>query len=122
MTLGERIERLDWEQLGRDLDERGYAQTPALLTPAECDAVAQLYETGAFRKRVDMGQHQYGEGEYKYFDHPLPDLVVALRQGLYPHLAEVANRWAGRLKRDDNFPLEHAALLDRCRENGQVKP
>jgi hypothetical protein len=121
MKLLERIERLDWEALERDLDAHGYARTPRLLMPKECDELIGLYETGTFRKRVDMGRHQYGEGEYKYFDYPLPSMVTDLRAGLYPHLAEVATRWSSALRGKESYPTDHADLLDRCREQGQTK-
>jgi hypothetical protein len=122
MTIAERIAQLDWDALGQNLDDLGYAQTTRLLTHDECGALIDLYESGTFRKRVDMGRHQYGQGEYKYFDHPMPPLVVELRTRLYPYLATVANRWHERLRREPSFPPEHAQLLERCREQGQVKP
>jgi hypothetical protein len=122
MSVLPRIEKLDWEQLGRDLDERGFAQTPRVLTPHECEELAGLYEYGSFRSRVDMARHRFGEGEYKYFDHPLPAVVADLRVGLYPHLAPVANRWSRALGRDDDYPRDHAGLLARCKEHGQCKP
>lgn len=121
MKLIERIERLDWERLARDLDARGYAKTPRLLMPKECDELTGLYDTGTFRKRVDMGRHQYGEGEYKYFDYPLPRMVTDLRTGLYPHLAEVASRWSSALHGKESYPAEHAEFLARCRKEGQRK-
>jgi hypothetical protein len=122
MTLTERIQALDWNQFDRELDDRGYAQTAPLVTPAECAMLDGLYDSGTFRKRVEMARFKYGEGEYKYFDHPLPNLVAELRSALYPPLARVANRWASALGRDEAFPATHEDLLARCREHGQVKP
>ena len=40
-----------------------------------------------------MSRHGFGRGEYKYWAHPLLEAVATLRCALYPHLAEVANRW-----------------------------
>lgn len=122
MTIHDRVEALDWTALQRDLDTLGYAQTPPILTPSECEELGSVYETGTFRKRVDMARHLYGQGEYKYFDHPLPGVVVELRTNLYPHLAEVANGWSSRLRGGETFPPAHNALLERCREHGQTKP
>jgi hypothetical protein len=122
MTIAPRIEALDWDGLTRDLDERGYTRTTPILTPEECHALIALYDRGTFRKRVEMARHRYGEGEYKYFDHPLPDLVVDLRRAFYPRLAAVANRWTEALRGTETFPADHDALLEHCREHGQIKP
>lgn len=122
MTIHDRVEALDWTLLQHDVDTLGYARTPPILTPSQCEELSGVYEAGTFRKRVDMARHQYGLGEYKYFDHPLPGVVADLRTALYPHLAAVANGWAKRLRGGENFPTTHAALLERCREHGQTKP
>jgi uncharacterized protein len=122
MTLRKRILELDWESLQRELDERGYAQTPRLLTPEECDELVALYDRGRFRSRVEMARHRFGEGEYKYFDQPLPDLIVELRSRLYSQLARVANRWAEALGNGENYPENHEDFLTRCHERGQCKP
>jgi hypothetical protein len=81
-----------------------------------------IYESGSFRKRVEMGRHGYGEGEYKYFDHPLPPLVSDLRSGLYPHLGPVANRWASALRTGDSFPETLGDYLAPCHARGQEQP
>ncbi|HEX4610312.1 MAG TPA: 2OG-Fe(II) oxygenase, partial [Urbifossiella sp.] len=89
-----RIAALDWAGLVADLDARGCAVIPALLTPKPCDDLVAVYpDDAAFRKCVVMARHGYGRGEYKYFAYPLPPAVAALRSALYPRLAEVANRW-----------------------------
>ena len=122
MTVPQRIQGLDWDRLGRDLDDRGWSQTPPILSAEECEALVGLYDHERFRKKVDMGRHGYGEGEYKYFDHPLPDLVTDLRTSLYAPLADVANRWAERLGEATTYPPDHAGYLERCHEQGQGKP
>jgi hypothetical protein len=122
MTINARVSDLDWSSIEHELEERGCARTPALLSEAECHDLIALYDRGAFRKRVDMTRHRFGEGEYKYFDRPLPELVTELRAGLYPHLAGVANRWAEKLGDEIAYPSRHEEFLARCREHGQVKP
>ena len=120
--LPARIAALDWPGIAAGLDARGCATTGPLLTPAECDALAALYDGEAgFRSRIVMARHGFGQGEYKYFAHPLPAPVQALRTGLYPPLATVANRWAAALGLPD-FPGDHAAFLRQCHEAGQDRP
>ena len=113
------------ETLEEQLDARGWAVLPRLLSPAECAAVTALYDTtdeAVFRKRVMMERHGYGRGEYRYFAYPLPERVQTLRTALYPRLAPVANQWNERLRSEARFPSEHAELLARCHAAGQVKP
>jgi hypothetical protein len=70
-----------------------------------------------------MERYRFGIGDYKYFTHPLPESVAELRNSAYPHLAEVANRWAEALSENDSqFPREHAAFLKTCHKAGQTKP
>ncbi|WP_233591640.1 2OG-Fe(II) oxygenase [Corallococcus sp. AB011P] len=114
---------MDWEGAGRELDARGCAVLEQLLTPDECEALALLYDVDdAFRSRVVMARHGFGRGEYKYFDHPLPEVVTELRTALYPCLAPIANRWNTAMGIDVRYPDVHADFLARCHEAGQVRP
>jgi uncharacterized protein len=69
-----------------------------------------------------MARHRFGDGRYRYFDHPLPEAIAALRGSFYGHLAPIANEWSRRLRGDEEFPLEHAELLERCAVAGQHRP
>jgi uncharacterized protein len=120
--ISERIGRLDWAGIDRQLDGQGFATTPKVLTPAECEGLVTTYETDSFRKRVDMGPHGYGEGEYKYFANPLPAIVSELRSALFPHLSKVAGRWAVALKSDETYPATLDEYLALCHGKGQLKP
>ncbi|WP_254380051.1 2OG-Fe(II) oxygenase [Corallococcus exiguus] len=85
--------------------------------------MALLYDVeDAFRSRVVMARHGFGRGEYKYFDHPLPEVVTELRTALYPCLAPIANRWNTAMGIDVRYPDVHADFLARCHEAGQVRP
>jgi uncharacterized protein len=118
-----RVDLADWNHVGADLDVHGFAIVPGLLGAKECRAVAELYGDDArFRSHIHMARHGFGRGEYKYFAHPLPDLVDALRTAIYPHLATVANRWNEAMGVDIGYPPEHAAFLKRCHEAGQMRP
>jgi hypothetical protein len=86
-SIHERVDALAWDDLGDQLDSRGFAITAPLLASEECEALADLFDGGRFRSTIDMARHRFGEGRYRYFDHPLPDTIAALRGAFYPHLA-----------------------------------
>jgi uncharacterized protein len=121
---GHRTQALDWRGIEESLWSRGYAVTAPLLAPAECAELIALYahET-RFRSHIVMERYRFGVGDYKYFEHPLPDVISSVRQAAYPYLAEIANRWAEALgETRAPFPLEHAAFLKICHEAGQKRP
>ncbi|MBU4434779.1 MAG: 2OG-Fe(II) oxygenase [Alphaproteobacteria bacterium] len=114
---------LDWTRIAGELDARGWALTGPILSPEACADLAALYgRTDLFRSRVVMARHGYGRGEYQYFAYPLPAPIQALRQSLYPPLAETANRWAQRLGQDRRFPATLEEMLARCHLGGQTRP
>ena len=122
MTIPQRVARLPWPELHEALDAHGFAQTPAVLTAGECRELRGLYETGSFRSTITMARHRFGEGEYRYFDHPLPDAVAQLREAFYPPLAEAANRWAERLGEETRYPDRLSVFLRACHRAGQKRP
>jgi hypothetical protein len=122
-SIAARLAALDWEAIERDLWERGYAETPPVLTAGECDAMVALFDDERrFRSTVNMARHRFGMGEYRYLAYPLPDVVAALREHAYPRLAAIANRWAEALGSSERFPPTLAAFLARCAEHGQTRP
>lgn len=118
----ERVEALDWEALGAQLDQRGFAVTEPVLDEGECADLAALFEAGRFRSTVEMARHRFGDGRYRYFDHPLPAPIGELRSAFYARLAPVANAWAERLGEEERYPARHEGLLERCRAAGQERP
>ena len=124
LTIAQRIDALDWKNAERSLSERGYAVTDAILSLAECEALAALFnDANHFRSHVIMERYRFGIGDYKYFVNPLPELVAELRSSAYPHLREVANHWAELLGENaPRYPREHAAFLKNCHQAGQTKP
>ncbi len=123
MKTETRIASLDWNGIAATLDERGYAVTPALLTSEECEGLIRLYdEREAFRSRVVMARYNFGRGEYKYFCDPLPPLVLELREHFYSPLAEIANRWAMRLKQTERFAPTLREFIEVCRRKRQTLP
>ena len=122
-SIAARDASLDWPALARDLDARGWAESPPVLTSAECTALATLFDDDArFRARIDMARHRFGEGRYKYFAEPLPNAVAELRRALYAPLAAVANRWAELLGTSADFPDTLDAFRARCAAAGQARP
>jgi uncharacterized protein len=122
-SIEARLAALDWERIGARLDEDGSAVIGPVLSTHECESLAATYGQDArFRSRIIMARHGFGRGEYKYFAHPLPDLVASLRTALYPSLAGVANRWNEAMGVDVRYPDVHADFLERCHRAGQTKP
>jgi len=114
---------LDWKRIAAELDARGWALTGLVLDDDACANLAGLYDQEAgFRSRVIMARHGFGQGEYRYFSYPLPEPVQTLREGLYPPLAWIANRWATRLGEAHRFPDTAAEMLERCHAAGQTRP
>jgi hypothetical protein len=121
--IRERVDALDWDALRERLDTQGHAITVPLLDSAETEELAGLFDGGRFRTTIDMARHRFGDGRYRYFDHPLPDAIAELRSSFYRHLAPIANDWSELLRGDNpTFPLEHDELLERCRAAGQDRP
>ena len=69
-----------------------------------------------------MARHGFGRGEYKYFAYPLPPGIAALRETLYPRLAEIANRWNEAMGIAVRYPAALDEFLARCHAAGQTKP
>jgi hypothetical protein len=70
-----------------------------------------------------MEQHGFGQGEYKYFSYPLPDIVGSLRTAIYPHLAPIANQWNEMMNiKDVRYSENHSDFIARCHDAGQLKP
>ncbi len=122
-TITKRVEDLDWSQIGRDLDERGYAMTPRILCQDECERLAGLFdEEKRFRATVDMRRVRFGSGVYRYFDYPLPGAVQQLREAFYPPLSKIANDWAEKLGAKAAYPDALEEFLALCHEKGQTRP
>jgi hypothetical protein len=117
------IEGADWASVGASLDERGWALIEGVLDARDCRSIAALYDDERrFRSRIVMARHGFGRGEYKYFGYPLPPIVSALRESLYPRLAPIANRWNESMRIDVRFPATHGEFLERCHAGGQTRP
>src|SRR5437899_10098552 len=119
-----RLDAFDWPGVESELDREGVAVLRGLLTKDECHALSALYDSdkeGIFRSKVVMARHGFGQGEYKYFDYPLPELLSQLRTALYARLAPIANRWNAALGLNPRYPSSHAEYLAHCHAAGQTR-
>jgi hypothetical protein len=122
-TITDRLAALDWGLIAARIDAIGYARTGALLGAQECAGLTALYDQPQhFRSTVDMARYRFGEGQYRYFDNPLPRLVTELRRALYGHLAPIANGMTAKLGGQAHYPPELEAFRQICRAAGQTKP
>ena len=121
--ITERLAALDWSGIAAQIDGIGYARVWRLLSPGECDELIAMYDQERhFRSTVDMARYRFGEGQYRYFNNPLPGPVAELRQGLYRHLAPIANDMAAKLPGAASYPADLQAYLRICHAAGQTRP
>lgn len=114
---------MDQTRVVEELNRRGYADLGPILASKDAAALTALYsEDDAFRSRIVMRRHGFGEGEYKYFANPLPNQVSALRESLYSFLSPIANQWQENIGADLRFPETHDEMLARCHAAGQTRP
>lgn len=112
----------NWHEIGSQLDDSGCAYLKNLLSDEECRTLIENYDQEQqYRKRVVMQRHGYGQGEYRYFDYPLPSLVAKLRQDFYPPLAGIANDWTQKLSGGMVYPATLKEYTEFCHREGQAK-
>lgn len=113
----------NWDQVGADLQIRGYAILPQFVDHPLCDEFKDGYNrTTGYRKTVVMERYRFGLGEYKYFDYPLPPSLHTLRKTLYSKLVPVANSWMQVLNTGVQYPNSLEELHRQCKDHNQLKP
>jgi uncharacterized protein len=118
-----KVAALDWIAISRHLDEHGSSPTGPVLAPKECQAIAELYDDDRrFRSTIDMARFRFGQGQYRYFDRPLPKPVAELRAAFWPHLLPIARAWAQRLGRPAPWPDRFEEWIEQCHDAGQTRP
>jgi hypothetical protein len=123
IAIVDRVAALDWAAITAALDDAGIAPAGPILGSDECRALKDLYgQDERFRSTIDMARHRFGEGEYRYFDRPLPVVVDELRYAFWPHLLLVARAWADRRGRPTAWPDEFDEWIACCHAVGQVRP
>lgn len=106
-----------------DLMTKGFTHIAKVLSEEQCAEIRSWYgQAGRFRTTINMARYRFGEGEYKYFTYPLPELLQKLRSELYEALVPAANAWARALQLPVNFPNRHADFISHCHAHGQKRP
>ncbi|MEO6329916.1 MAG: 2OG-Fe(II) oxygenase [Ginsengibacter sp.] len=122
-NIKNRLSESDWQNLTTQMNEKGHAIIPSLLTGVECkQLIANYHQASIYRKTITMERFRFGLGEYKYFNYPLPPLIQTIRENVYPHLAPIANGWMKKLNIEKQFPDTFDELQKLCHANGQTKP
>jgi uncharacterized protein len=118
-----RVDTIDWASVEASLNIKGYSLIPNMLLKKECEQLIKLYNnTELFRSVINMQRYRFGNGEYKYFNYPLPSIIQQLREVLYRPLSKIANEWMQQLSIDKKFPTTHAELITQCHESRQSRP
>lgn len=123
-AISTRIKNVDWAHARERLNLEGWAPLGRLLSDEECAALIREYEDkDLYRSTVVMRRHGFGEGEYRYFKDPLPNLITQLREDIYAHLAPIANEWAKAMSSNaTDYPERHATYRKLCALKGQRRP
>jgi hypothetical protein len=123
LPIARRLAALDWVAIRENLDSLGSSLTGPVLAPAECKAIADLYgDDTCFRSTIDMARYRFGQGQYRYFRYPLPEVVAELRAAFWPQLLPMARAWAERLGQPAPWPDRFETFIERCKDAGQGRP
>jgi hypothetical protein len=61
----DRVDRAGWGEITCQVNEHGCALTPQLMTPAECERIARLYDSDElFRSTIDMSRYRFGSRRF----------------------------------------------------------
>ena len=123
MTVQQRIDGVDWARTTKDLDMYGHAVLAKLFTAEECLELVRAYtDASRYRRTIEMSRYGFGRGTYHYYAEPLPPLVQAFREHLYPPLAEIARCWGEHLDDPTPYPQTLTEYRQVCHRAGQTEP
>lgn len=101
----------------------GFCRLPKVLSADECrDFIAQYDKEQLYRSTVDMARYNFGSGQYRYFDKPLPERIVLLRARFYELLVKPAQQWAQRTKVSKVYPASFKAFETSQKRRKQTIP
>jgi len=105
------------------LNNTGFARIEKFLTDEQCaDLIKNYSNDKLYRNTIDMKRYRFGEGQYRYFNYPLPDVIQKIRTELYEPLAVLANEWHEKLSIDLRYPKTHAEFIEICHKHNQLRP
>ena len=105
------------------LNATGFTVIKKFLTDDQCTDLINNYSNDKlYRSTIDMKRYRFGEGQYRYFNYPLPPIIQQIRTDLYPQLAQLANEWHEKLSIDLRYPSTHEQFIEDCRKHGQLRP
>lgn len=123
LSIKHKIQGLNWQPILSELNHHGYALIPSFMSKMLCEHLIKGYLSNqGYRKKVEMQPSNFGFGEYKNWDYPLPELIQTLRETLYQKLVPVANTWMQSLNINTRFPDLLPSLQAQCVANGQLIP
>lgn len=114
------LDRLDWTDIGSQLDVEGYAVLPGLLGAELARSLARQADAPPAR-RVSLASAGLGRGDLYYFDAGMPPPLEQWRAALYRRLVVHANRWNELLDVSSRYPDELDDFLQRNRDAGQAR-
>jgi uncharacterized protein len=121
--LSERLVSLDWHALGDRLTRDGCVVIAELVDASTCERLCDMFvDDERFAKTVNMDRPEFGQGVYRYFAAPIPNLVDHLRRAVYPYAARIANAWQELLGEPARYPAEWEGFRDECHHAGQTTP
>jgi hypothetical protein len=105
------------------LNNTGFARIKNFLDDGQCaDLIKNYSNDNIYRNTIDMKRYRFGQGQYRYFSYPLPDVIQKIRTELYGPLAVIANEWNEKLAIDIRYPETHEEFIGICHNNNQLRP
>lgn len=114
------IDRLDWVDIGAQLDAEGHAMLPGLLDADAARDLARRTESPNVM-RMPVSSVAPGRGELFCFGAALPARLETWRTAFYRRLAAIADRWNEALGIAARHPPELDDFLRRNRQAGQTR-
>ena len=117
------LDEIDWTGVHTSLNEDGFALVPEVLSKKDCEELICAYpKEKLYRNVINMQRYRFGQGEYKYFNYPLPHQVQRLRETFYKPLSAVANQWATIFRMETSYPPNHSDFISICHHLKQTRP
>lgn len=114
------LDRLDWVDIGLQLDAEGFAVLPGLLGIDAARGLA-LQVSALSENRATLEAEDLGRGELLYFGAALPTTLEQWRTALYRRLVIVANCWNETLGVVHRYPAELEEFLRLNRQADQTR-